>query len=48
MSNILLYMMADLQIVPLKNNLLVDWKKANIKVLDLSANSNNYGWPKFL
>jgi UDP-N-acetyl-D-glucosamine dehydrogenase len=24
------------------------WKKANIKVLDLSANSNNYGWPKFL
>lgn len=24
------------------------WKKANIKVLDLSANSNDYGWPKFL
>lgn len=24
------------------------WKKANIKVLDLSANSNNYGWPKFI
>jgi UDP-N-acetyl-D-glucosamine dehydrogenase len=24
------------------------WKKTNIKVLDLSANSNNYGWPKFL
>jgi UDP-N-acetyl-D-glucosamine dehydrogenase len=24
------------------------WKKVNIKVLDLSANSNNYGWPKFL
>ena len=24
------------------------WKKSNIKVLDLSANSNNYGWPKFL
>jgi len=24
------------------------WKKANVKVLDLSANSNNYGWPKFL
>jgi UDP-N-acetyl-D-glucosamine dehydrogenase len=24
------------------------WKKADIKVLDLSANSNNYGWPKFL
>jgi UDP-N-acetyl-D-glucosamine dehydrogenase len=24
------------------------WKKANTKVLDLSANSNNYGWPKFL
>jgi UDP-N-acetyl-D-glucosamine dehydrogenase len=24
------------------------WKKINMKVLDLSANSNNYGWPKFL
>ena len=24
------------------------WKKADIKVLDLSANSNDYGWPKFL
>ena len=24
------------------------WKKADFKVLDLSANSNNYGWPKFL
>ena len=24
------------------------WKKTNVKVLDLSANSNNYGWPKFL
>ena len=24
------------------------WKKSGIKVLDLSANSNNYGWPKFL
>ena len=24
------------------------WKKSNTKVLDLSANSNNYGWPKFL
>jgi UDP-N-acetyl-D-glucosamine dehydrogenase len=24
------------------------WKIANVKVLDLSANSNNYGWPKFL
>ena len=24
------------------------WKNANVKVLDLSANSNNYGWPKFL
>ena len=24
------------------------WKKAKIRVLDLSANSNNYGWPKFL
>jgi UDP-N-acetyl-D-glucosamine dehydrogenase len=24
------------------------WKKANIRVLDLSANPNNYGWPKFL
>jgi len=24
------------------------WKEANIKVLDLSANSINYGWPKFL
>ena len=24
------------------------WKTANVKVLDLSANSNNYGWPKFL
>ena len=24
------------------------WKKANVKVLDLSANSNSYGWPKFL
>ena len=23
------------------------WKEANIKVLDLSANSINYGWPKF-
>lgn len=24
------------------------WKNANVKVLDLSSNSNNYGWPKFL
>jgi UDP-N-acetyl-D-glucosamine dehydrogenase len=24
------------------------WKKANVKVLDLSADSKNYGWPKFL
>ena len=24
------------------------WKEANVKVLDLSANSNNYGWSKFL
>jgi UDP-N-acetyl-D-glucosamine dehydrogenase len=24
------------------------WKKANTRVLDLSANSKNYGWPKFL
>ena len=24
------------------------WKKSGIKVLDLSANSINYGWPKFL
>jgi UDP-N-acetyl-D-glucosamine dehydrogenase len=24
------------------------WKTANVKVLDLSANSNDYGWPKFL
>jgi UDP-N-acetyl-D-glucosamine dehydrogenase len=24
------------------------WKVANVKVLDLSANSINYGWPKFL
>jgi UDP-N-acetyl-D-glucosamine dehydrogenase len=24
------------------------WKEANLKVLDLSANSINYGWPKFL
>ena len=24
------------------------WQETNIKVLDLSANSNNYGWPKFL
>jgi UDP-N-acetyl-D-glucosamine dehydrogenase len=24
------------------------WKKANINVLDLSANTKNYGWPKFL
>ena len=24
------------------------WEKAKIKVLDLSANSKNYGWPKFL
>ena len=24
------------------------WKKANVRVLDLSADSNNYGWPKFL
>jgi len=24
------------------------WRKANIRVLDLSADSNNYGWPKFL
>ena len=24
------------------------WKKSGIKVLDLSANSKNYGWPKFL
>jgi UDP-N-acetyl-D-glucosamine dehydrogenase len=24
------------------------WKKSGIKVLDLSASSTNYGWPKFL
>jgi UDP-N-acetyl-D-mannosaminuronate dehydrogenase len=24
------------------------WKDAKTKVLDLSANSINYGWPKFL
>jgi UDP-N-acetyl-D-glucosamine dehydrogenase len=24
------------------------WKEANVQVLDLSANSINYGWPKFL
>ena len=24
------------------------WKKTNVKVIDLSADSNNYGWPKFL
>lgn len=24
------------------------WKNAHLKVLDLSANSNDYGWPKFL
>jgi UDP-N-acetyl-D-glucosamine dehydrogenase len=24
------------------------WKKAKVKVLDLSADSKNYGWPKFL
>lgn len=24
------------------------WKTYGVKVLDLSANSNNYGWPKFL
>ena len=24
------------------------WKKSNIKVLDLSPNSKNYGWAKFL
>jgi UDP-N-acetyl-D-glucosamine dehydrogenase len=24
------------------------WKEANVRVLDLSANSKNYGWPKFL
>ncbi len=23
------------------------WKKGGVRVLDLSANSNNYGWPKF-
>jgi len=24
------------------------WKQSGVKVLDLSANSTNYGWPKFL
>jgi UDP-N-acetyl-D-glucosamine dehydrogenase len=24
------------------------WKRANVKVLDLSADSKNYGWPKFI
>jgi hypothetical protein len=24
------------------------WKQSGIKVLDLSANSKNFGWPKFL
>jgi hypothetical protein len=24
------------------------WEKTDVKVLDLSANSKNYGWPKFL
>jgi UDP-N-acetyl-D-glucosamine dehydrogenase len=24
------------------------WKETNVKVLDLSANSKNYGWPKYL
>jgi hypothetical protein len=24
------------------------WRKSNTQVLDLTANSKNYGWPKFL
>jgi UDP-N-acetyl-D-glucosamine dehydrogenase len=24
------------------------WRKESVKVLDLSANSNNYGWPKYI
>ena len=24
------------------------WKESSVKVIDLSANSKNYGWPKFL
>jgi UDP-N-acetyl-D-glucosamine dehydrogenase len=24
------------------------WKKSNTRVIDLSANSRNFGWPKFL
>ena len=25
-----------------------NWKKSNLKVLDLSASTKNFGWPKFL
>jgi hypothetical protein len=24
------------------------WREANTKVIDISSNSANYGWPKFL
>ena len=35
-------------VTPHKSIDLSVWKKSKTKVLDLSANSNDYGWPKFL
>ncbi len=35
-------------VTPHKSIDLSVWKKSTTKVLDLSANSNDYGWPKFL
>ena len=35
-------------IIPHENIDFTIWKNANTKVLDLSANSRNFGWPKFL
>jgi UDP-N-acetyl-D-glucosamine dehydrogenase len=34
-------------IIPHENIDFTIWKNANTKVLDLSANSRNFGWPKF-
>jgi UDP-N-acetyl-D-mannosaminuronate dehydrogenase len=35
-------------VTPHKSINFLIWSESNVKVLDLSANSNDYGWPKFL
>ncbi len=35
-------------ITPHKEIDLTEWAKSNTNVFDLSSNTNDYGWPKFL